>query len=361
MAEANSDTEYRDNFPEGPQQRRDCVIVDTNVLRSSYLLKTAMGAALLFAIQRRNARLGWAEVIEDEIRKHARRSAEESLQKIREGLTAVGMLIGWRPDPKLPSSEEIDSAISNRITELNPLLTRVGFTIEHARAALRPVNDEMPPNSSKNQQFKDSAVWEAILEIAATNRVHFVTEDNDFYEGRDRKTGRLAKELSNECHRAGLEVHVYPELASCLEALRTATPRIDVGVVVAALNDPLRMIISPEAARRDFALGEMSNLSVSAFITERPTILAIKYEVVYSGIDISPQMPPRTEVSIRASGNAQFDMASAVASNLQLDHLQFRFVDAEGEHSSANVYIAALSDSFAERLVPYRLKHPIDL
>jgi hypothetical protein len=77
-------------------------------------------------------------------------------------------------------------------------------SIEHARAALRRVNEETPPNGSKNQQFKDSAIWEAVLELAANHRVHFVTKDTGFYEGRDLKRG-LAKQLSYECRRASLE------------------------------------------------------------------------------------------------------------------------------------------------------------
>lgn len=168
------------------------------------------------------------------------RSADEAINRVRDGLRVLEMLVGWRPDPRLPLKEDVDSAISQRIAELAPLLIRVPFTVEHARAALRRVNEETPPNTSKNQQFKDSAIWEAILELAATHRMHFVTKDTGFYQGRDPKSG-LAKELSNECDRAGFEIHVYPELASCVEALRTAAPPFDVAAVIAALDAPLRI------------------------------------------------------------------------------------------------------------------------
>jgi hypothetical protein len=278
MAESNPDANLSGGPPEESCRRPDCVIVDTNELRTSLLLNNTMGAALLFAMQQHGGKLGWPEIIEDEIRKHALLRALDAIQRVRDELRALEILMGWRPDPGLPSQADVDAAISRRIADLGPLLVRVPFTIEHARAALRRVNEETPPNGNRNQQFKDSVIWEAILELAATYRVHFVTGDTGFYERRDLKNG-LAKELSNECSQAGFEVHVYPELASCVDALRTAAPALDTDAVVAALDSPLRTELGAEAAKREFILGEITASSVSAFITERIGILAIKYDI----------------------------------------------------------------------------------
>jgi hypothetical protein len=359
MAELTTDAMQNSGSPRDLHGRSECVIVDTNELLSSYLLNSAMGAALLFEIQQQNGKLGWPEVIEDEIRKHAILKAMEAVKRVGDELRVLEALLGSRPDPKLASKEEVDSAISRRIGDLAPLLLRVPFTLEHAKAALRRVNDETPPNGHKNQQFKDSAIWEAILELAVTHRVHFVTHDNGFYQGRDPKNG-LAKELANERDRARFEIHVYLELASCVEALRTASPPFDVAGVVAALDAPLRIVLSTVAGERDFALGEITKPSVSAFITERLGILAIKYDIVYSGIDTSSQQLPRTEVLIRASGNARFDRSSGTASDVQLGHVEFQYLDAEGEHKRANVHVVSGGATFGERRVQYRLEHAID-
>jgi hypothetical protein len=357
-AELTTDAKQEGESPQDLHRRGNCVIVDTNELRSSLLLNNTMGAALLFALQLQNGKLGWPEVIEDEIRKQALLRADEAIKRVRSELRVLEILVGSRPDPRLPSIEDVDSAISRRIADLAPLLIRVPFTIEHARAALRRVNDQTPPNGQKNQQFKDSAIWEAILELAVTHRMHFVTKDTGFYQGRDPKNG-LAIELSNECARAGFEIHVYPELASCVEELRTAAPPFDVAAVVAALDVPLRIELSPDVAKRDFALGEVIKSSVSAFITERLGVLAIKYDVVYSGIDKSSQPSPRTDASIRASGNARFDMGSGIASDVQLGNVEFDYADAEGVHRNVNLYIGIGSVSVGERLVQYSLEHPI--
>ena len=87
--------------------------------------------------------------------------------------------------------------------------------------------------------------------------------------------------------------------------------------------------------------------------------LAIKYDVVYSGTDTSSERSPRTDVSIRASGNGRFDMGSRIASDVQLGRVEFRYVDADGEHRNANVYIAVGSVTLGERLIRYSLEHPI--
>jgi len=188
--------------------------------------------------------------------------------------------------------------------------------------------------------------------------MHFVTKDTGFYKGRDLKSG-LAKQLSNECGRAGLEIHLYPDLACCVEALGTATPPFDFAVVTAALDAQLRTELSRDLTQRDLALGEITNPGVSAFITERLGILAIQYDIAYSGTDTSSQVPPRTEVSIRASGNARFDMCTGTASDVQLGHVEITYLDSEGEHKHSNIFIGVGSAMIGERLVQYHLKHPI--
>jgi len=59
-------------------------------------------------------------------------------------------------------------------------MVRVPFTLEHAKAALEMVDARMPPNGEKNQQFKDSAIWQAVLALSSDYRVHLVTNDRAF-------------------------------------------------------------------------------------------------------------------------------------------------------------------------------------
>jgi hypothetical protein len=125
VAEPRTDANLNGGSPEESIRRPDCVIVDTNELRTSLLLNNTMGAALLFAIQQQSGKLGWPEIIEDEIRKHTLLKALEGIQRVRDELRVLEILMGWRPDPRLPSQEDVDSAISRRIADLAPLLVRV--------------------------------------------------------------------------------------------------------------------------------------------------------------------------------------------------------------------------------------------
>src|SRR5687767_1960869 len=108
------------------------------------------------------------------------------------------MLMGSADDYQVPSEAEFEESAKSRLQELNSLLRRVPFTLEHAKSALKRVNDETPPNGPKNQQFKDSAIWEAVIELSETYPVHFVTEDKGFFEGREIRRG-LAQALKAEC------------------------------------------------------------------------------------------------------------------------------------------------------------------
>lgn len=70
------------------------------------------------------------------------------------------------------------------------------FTFDQAQGALRRVLDKVPPNAEKNQQYKDTLIWEAALELSRELEVVLVTSDHGFYSDRDPGKG-LAAELRN--------------------------------------------------------------------------------------------------------------------------------------------------------------------
>ena len=62
-----------------------CVLIDTNVYRSTLLLRTGLGPALLHIIYRGGARLGMPEVIADEIRKQLLIAGRQQLLQLNAG------------------------------------------------------------------------------------------------------------------------------------------------------------------------------------------------------------------------------------------------------------------------------------
>jgi hypothetical protein len=189
----------------------NCVVLDTNVWISQNLLRSPATSALLFSMIRAGSLLGLPEVIELEIKKQALRAARELRNDIAQHTRQLGLLLGTPArhildEEDLPTDEQILGAIQTRISALETMIVRIPFTHEHAKRALKRVLDEIPPNNPKDQQFKDSAIWEAMLELAGERTVTFVSGDRAFFEGRDYKQG-LATALEKECKERGAKVN----------------------------------------------------------------------------------------------------------------------------------------------------------
>ena len=67
------------------------------------------------------------------------------------------------------------------------------------------LNAKVPPNGNKNQQFKDSAVWQAVLALSLRYSTVLLTNDKAFFRNRNPKEG-LAENLVEDCSKAGTDV-----------------------------------------------------------------------------------------------------------------------------------------------------------
>jgi hypothetical protein len=142
-----------------------CVVPDTNVWRSSLLLRTPIGAALLYAIKQSGGYIGLPEVVEEETVKQIARAGLEATENINKHFHIIEILMGSRSEYTLPTETEFENATKKRFDELSHMMIKVPFTLVHAKSAFKKILLDMPPNSPKNQQFKDSAIWEGILSI----------------------------------------------------------------------------------------------------------------------------------------------------------------------------------------------------
>jgi hypothetical protein len=183
-----------------------CVVVDTSVWRAEPLLKTPLGVTLVYTLSRRGAVIGLPEVVEMELKE----------QIVEAGLEAAGKARGFlhilrtiTDDPflgtQIPTPDKLSQKVDERIAQLTPLLVREPFTVEHAKAALAMVNAKLPPNGEKNQQFKDSAIWQSVLSLSMRYSTMLVTNDKAFFRERDPAKG-LAENLISDCTSAGTSV-----------------------------------------------------------------------------------------------------------------------------------------------------------
>jgi hypothetical protein len=261
-------------------------------------------------------------VIEDEIVKNIVERGQEALQLIDKGFETILILTGSRDEYEVPSEADLERHAKDRFEELSDFLKRVPFTIEHAKAALQRVNAGLPPNNPKNQQFKDSAIWEAVLELAHSYTVHFVSEDRGFSENRDLTKG-LARNLQADCDAIGARVYLHTDLSSCLNSLKKEMPPLnkeDLTTRIAReVNNDLRMF----AADKEFELGQLKNYAISGFATEKLNVLALSFELIYEAYDLSQiEYITGTPDSLTAKGNCTFADVTKALSDVRLESLE---------------------------------------
>ena len=127
------------------------------------------------------------------------------------------------------------------------MLVRVPFTFEHAKAALNMVIAKSPPNMPRDQQFKDSAIWQAVLTLSRDYTVRLLSNDRGFLVDRSDPTKGLAANLLEDSRRAGATITVHCDLPSCLKAITCDVSSFDQARLVSLITDALMPRLRAEA------------------------------------------------------------------------------------------------------------------
>ncbi len=311
------------------QSKPNCVLLDTNVWVQNLLLRTALGSALLYALRASGAKLAMPEVVEQEVVKHTIQAAQEAIEAIKKGFRSIGSIMNSCRSYDAPTEGEIREAISKRFTELDAFIIRVPFVLEHAKAALRRVGERIPPSSTKQQQFKDCAIWEAALSLAKDHHVHLVSKDGDFYQDRDRSV--LHKRLSDECERLGVTITAYTDLKLCVDKLSEAIPALDKSAIAEQVYKSVIAQISEFAARHDLRPSEVERSDIKAFRTEVVNKLAIEYCFKIVAVDtLGEQMEAKQNPTICVSGGCRYDLDTQAVLENAFDEIRYEWHDLNG-------------------------------
>jgi len=341
-----------------------CVVIDTNIWYqdSSFLLKTPMGSALLYILKQSNGKIGLPEIIEEETIRNTVKIGIKSVEAINKNFETIKMLMGFIKPYELPEKEKIEAVVTERLAELEDLIIRIPFTWEHAKSALRRVNEKTPPNE-KNQQFKDSAIWEAILTLLDSYTVHFITADNHFFKGNNSGTGHLAGNLQTDCYNRGGNVYIYNNIAACLEKLQKEVPPLDISNIIlkidGIINDQLRRELLTEVG---FEITELANeiSSVLPFLTELKDNLALSFELFYNCIDIqNDDSNKRKDAILRIKGSCLYEFNTQILSNLEVDFERIYWEDPNGELGRRGVVYASAVIGGIEQ-INYTFREPVD-
>jgi hypothetical protein len=273
-----------------PQESRKstCVVVDTSVWRAELLLKTPLGVTLVYTLSRRRGVVGLPEVVELELKAQIVNAGLEAADKARGPLQLLHTLTDNAFfATELPTSDILSQKVDERIAQLAPVLTREPFTVAHAKSALTMVNAKLPPNGEKNQQFKDSAIWQATLALSLRYSTVLLTNDKAFFRDRDPAKG-LAENLVRDCIDAGTEVKAFYGIGPYLDALKGEEPKFDRERAKELIVGDAMPRLKLEAERWMIAPAEILEFNISAFPTENPDRLAIDYTLTFRLDPVSP-------------------------------------------------------------------------
>ncbi len=312
-----------------------CVLLDTNAWRRNLLLRTAMGSAFLYTLNTSKYKLALPEVIEEEIYKHTERAAAEAKDKIVRNFRDIQAIIGSHSPYSLPDNETIKDSIADRFNELEKLLLRVPFTLEHAKSALRRVNNNLPPSSTKRQQFKDCAIWEATLELGKEYDILLVSNDGDFYEDTQKK--KLNQTLYEEASNLGVSVAIYTEIKTCLESLEKNRPEVKATELAQNIYESIREKLSRTVSKSNLRLTELASHQVSAFITEDHNLLAVEYDIIIDAINTDTnELNEDKSASVSVKGSCTFNLEEQTIENNKFNSVNESWVGTDGIEKVSN-------------------------
>jgi hypothetical protein len=334
------------------EQKPIFVVIDANIWLqdSNFLLRTALGSALIYILKKLNGKIGLPSVLEEEITRNTISKGVKAAEEIKKNFKSISVIMRSHSPYKVPDEAEIKSAVQARITELDSLFHRVDFTWEHAQSALKRINEKSPPNNNK-QQFKASVIWEAILELLSLYVVHFVTKDDAFYKDGKPKINSLAKNLLSDCNKQGGIVYIYPDMASCLKVIQEDVPPLDLNSLIVEIDS----YINSKLVKRDLAMDvgfevgclavELS--SVSPFFTENQEELALTFELCYQCYDVeNTGVDERSNAVLKVKGDCLYKIDNQVISDIDMDFQRISWHESNGELGGRGaVYLSTMKDS----------------
>lgn len=334
------------------------LVLDANIWIRERMLRSSLGAALLYVIRKLGAKIVLSEVTKAEVVKGIVKAGIDSVQKIQKAFVTIQTITGSRPDYNLPTPQEFEKSADGRLNELSDILFPVDLSFENMKSALTRVLNESTPNARK-EQFRDSLLWEIALGFAETFVVHFITEDSDFYQDGATEKG-LAQDLIREMKENNLKITTYKDISTFLKSVSEKIFPPEPDKLASAIDEALHGTLIEYANNKAFHLESMVSHEIDSYLTEQKDVLTIAFRLDYKIADI--QLPEGTVLpagSLVVTGNCSADSTSEEISGIQLDRIDCFGPNGEAIPTKSNVYLRIDSIVFGVRKVPYRLRRKL--
>ncbi|MCS5700782.1 PIN domain-containing protein [Cyanobium sp. FGCU-52] len=270
------------------------IALDTNVWLKERMLRSAAGAALLYAVSRGKSRILLPDSTRREIFYGVKEWLTPELKKINDGLDLLRGLAGLAVRPTIPAQEQIHQGVEARLNELAHLIQALSITPAHLTAAMDRVIDHRPPAKTK-EQFRDSLLWECILE--QDEECLFVTTDKDFLDN-----GLLHPFLKEESKG---RVKVFDTIIDLVRALEPHLPLVNKEQIASAIASAVEKELRETDAAQGWRLGSVSTAKIELYATEKPDTLVVAFVLECEAFDCTDlDGMPVEEGILRATGES---------------------------------------------------------
>ncbi len=270
-------------------KKKICVVLDTNIWLQHRLLYDPLGRSLLHRLEEINGLIALPEIVEREVRKGIKKRTEEEITKFKNSFAAIRQFLGLAPaDPAQAFDSEKTShglglkdfiqSFEARLQNLGGMMIQVPFSHAHAIAALSQVMEDLPPSGKNEEQFRDCAIWQSLLELGASYSIHFISNDSNFFK--DPKSRKeLADNLNNDCDRNKVDIAIHRELDSFLDWFP------DTGRLEKPLKPLIQEFVKREALNKasqyGLKLGNLSRSTEHYYPTDDVGIFAVQFNYEY--------------------------------------------------------------------------------
>jgi hypothetical protein len=335
-----------------------CAVLDTNVwVYQSRMLRTPLGAAFLFAVHRLPAKIGLPEVVEREVAKRVELLAGELIERAVDAHRQALQLVGRLPEFASPS-EPLNAAARERLAELDGVIHRVPFSFDQASRALDKVIAETPPNGPKDQQFKDSVLWEAVVDLSREFEVHFVTQDKGFFEGRDPRQG-LAAVLAAEVADLGVAIRIHHGLEAFATSVAGSVPPIDLDRVARDLEVLLAKTLDGLRERQGVEVVGLERHDIGSYLTEDVATLALAFTLEFGGVMRSSETEYEQTIRIAVKGEARLLLPKEEVAGLELDRIDL-YSPTGDRMPGGGIWVRAGFGGSGPRSVKHVLRAPLE-
>jgi len=197
------------------------IVLDTNILRADFFLRTRRFELLIDFIQKTTNRIILPQVILDEITNLYKRelsSSYVSYKKAKDDLFGKLMTKRARSDLNLNLEKETDLFIKNIKKKLH---FKKGSTLPHNNDHLpelvhRAIN-KIPPFIKSDKEFRDGLIWLSLFDISKkfkNDSVAFISNNTKDFCDKDKN---LHPALKKEADQKGVEILFFPSLEDFLK------------------------------------------------------------------------------------------------------------------------------------------------